>query len=81
MLPHLGLNLLHGHCNSPIAGHARAFDDGCLALRAMVFTPGDATTLTASRTSDRLTPQAIGEAVAEALIRAGAREMIDAIAH
>nr|WP_308129799.1 hydroxymethylbilane synthase [Kitasatospora aureofaciens] len=74
------LNLLRGHCNSPIAGHARAFEDGRLALRAMVFTPDGARVLTASRTSDQLTPQALGEAVAEALIRDGARELIDAIA-
>ncbi len=74
------LNLLRGHCNSPIAGYARAFQDGRLALKAMVFTPDGATLLTASHTSDRLAPQAIGKAVAETLIRDGAHDLIDAIA-
>ncbi|MEU4115831.1 hydroxymethylbilane synthase [Kitasatospora sp. NPDC028055] len=75
------LNVLRGHCNSPIAGYARAHEDDRLSLRAMVFSPDGATVITASRTSDRLTPPALGEAVAEELIQGGARELIDAIAH
>ncbi|MGK4584775.1 hypothetical protein [Kitasatospora sp. HPMI-4] len=47
----------------------------------MVLTPDGATVLTAGRTSDQLTPAAVGGAVAEALIRDGARELIDSIDH
>lgn len=46
----------------------------------MVFTPDGTRLLTASRASDQLTPPAIGKAVAETLVRDGARDLIDAIA-
>ncbi|MGW2541246.1 hydroxymethylbilane synthase [Kitasatospora sp. NPDC001574] len=78
------LNLLRGHCNSPVAGFARAFADGRLALRAMVFTPDGATVLDAAQATDTITPitpQALGQAVADQLIRRGARDLIDAITH
>ncbi|MGF1426519.1 hydroxymethylbilane synthase [Kitasatospora sp. LaBMicrA B282] len=75
------LNILRGHCNSPIAGFARAFGDGHLGLRAMVFSPDGATVLEAAQSAGQLDPEALGKAVAAALIRDGARNLIDSIAH
>ncbi|MFD4395385.1 hydroxymethylbilane synthase [Kitasatospora sp. NPDC058478] len=75
------LNALRGHCNSPIAGFARAFEDGHLGLRAMVFSPDGATVLEARQSAGQLSPEALGVGVAATLIRDGARELIDSIDH
>ncbi|MFF7635619.1 hydroxymethylbilane synthase [Kitasatospora sp. NPDC008050] len=75
------LHVLRGHCNSPIAGFARAFEDGHLGLRAMVFSPDGATVLEAAQSAGQLDPEALGKAVAATLIRDGARDLIDSIAH
>ncbi|MCX4746166.1 hydroxymethylbilane synthase [Kitasatospora sp. NBC_01287] len=74
------LNVLRGHCNSPIAGFARSFEDGHLGLRAMVFSPDGVTVLEARQSAGRLSPEALGKAVGAALIRDGARDLIDSIA-
>jgi hydroxymethylbilane synthase len=75
------LHVLQGHCNSPIAGYARAEKDGRLHLRARVFTPDGKTVLDAHEWAGPLTPEILGTSVAVALLRQGARDLIDAIPH
>jgi hydroxymethylbilane synthase len=73
------LHVLQGHCNSPIAGHANTEPDGRLSLHAKVFRPDGKTVLDAhEHDSD---PTTLGTSVALALLRQGAREVIDAIPH
>ncbi|MFD3453300.1 hydroxymethylbilane synthase [Streptomyces sp. NPDC058691] len=75
------LHVLQGHCNSPIAGYARAERDGRLSLRARVFSPDGKTVLDAHEWAGPLDPATLGTSVAVALLRQGARELIDSIAH
>ncbi|THA74480.1 hydroxymethylbilane synthase [Streptomyces sp. A0642] len=75
------LHVLQGHCNSPIAGYAQAEGSGELSLRAKVFTPDGKTVLNAHEWAGRLDPATLGTSVAVALLRQGARELIDGIAH
>ncbi|MDX6312460.1 MAG: hydroxymethylbilane synthase, partial [Streptomyces sp.] len=75
------LHVLQGHCNSPIAGYARAERDGRLSLRARVFTPDGKTVLDAHEWAGPLDPATLGTSVAVALLRPGARELIDGIPH
>jgi hydroxymethylbilane synthase len=73
------LHVLQGHCNSPIAGYARAEPDGRLHLRARVFTPDGKTVLDAHEWAGPLAPDILGTSVAVTLLRQGARELIDSI--
>ncbi|MFP3986412.1 hydroxymethylbilane synthase [Streptomyces sp. E11-3] len=75
------LHVLQGHCNSPIAGYAHTDDTGQLALRGQVFTPDGKRVLEATETAGPLDPDTLGMSVAVTLLRQGARELIDAIAH
>lgn len=75
------LHVLQGHCNSPIAGFAHAERSGGLSLRARVFTPDGKTVLNAHEWAGPLDPETLGTSVAVALLRQGARELIDSIAH
>jgi hydroxymethylbilane synthase len=75
------LHVLQGHCNSPIAGYAKAERDGRLSLRARVFTPDGKTVLDAHEWAGPLDPATLGTSVAVALLRQGARELIDTIPH
>ena len=75
------LHVLQGHCNSPIAGYARADRGGELSLRACVFTPDGKTVLNAHEWAGPLDPATLGTSVAVALLRQGARELIDGIPH
>ncbi|AXI80411.1 hydroxymethylbilane synthase [Peterkaempfera bronchialis] len=75
------LHVLQGHCNSPIAGLARAERDGRLSLRARVFSPDGKTVLDAHEWAGPLDSATLGTSVAVALLRQGAREVIDAIPH
>ncbi|GGW97277.1 porphobilinogen deaminase 2 [Streptomyces malachitofuscus] len=75
------LHVLQGHCNSPIAGCARVDRGGELSLRACVFTPDGKTRLNAHEWAGRLDPATLGTSVAVALLRQGAREIIDGIPH
>ncbi|GHF01292.1 porphobilinogen deaminase 2 [Streptomyces werraensis] len=75
------LHVLQGHCNSPIAGLARVDRSGELSLRACVFTPDGKTRLNAHEWAGRLDPATLGTSVAVALLRQGAREVIDGIPH
>ncbi|MFF5160257.1 hydroxymethylbilane synthase [Streptomyces sp. NPDC000348] len=75
------LHVLQGHCNSPIAGYAQVHRGGELSLRACVFTPDGKTRLNAHEWAGRLDPATLGTSVAVALLRQGAREIIDGIPH
>ncbi|MCZ4507072.1 hydroxymethylbilane synthase [Streptomyces sp. NPDC050597] len=75
------LHVLQGHCNSPIAGYATAARNGELSLRACVFTPDGKTQLNAHEWAGPLDPATLGTSVAVALLRQGARDLIDGIAH
>ncbi|WP_330330440.1 hydroxymethylbilane synthase [Streptomyces sp. NBC_00536] len=75
------LHVLQGHCNSPIAGYATTERTGELALYAKVFTPDGKTVLRAHEWAGPLDPATLGTSVAVALLRQGARELIDGIAH
>ncbi|WP_327434599.1 MULTISPECIES: hydroxymethylbilane synthase [unclassified Streptomyces] len=75
------LHVLQGHCNSPIAGYAKAERNGELSLRACVFTPDGKTVLNAHEWAGPLDPPTLGTSVAVALLRQGARTLIDSIAH
>ncbi|WP_052852316.1 hydroxymethylbilane synthase [Streptomyces avicenniae] len=75
------LHVLRGHCNSPIAGYARAERDGRLQLWGRVFSPDGKTVLDAHEWAGPLDPEALGMSVAVALLRQGARDVIDAIPH
>ncbi|WP_432586297.1 hydroxymethylbilane synthase [Streptomyces sp. HD1123-B1] len=75
------LHVLQGHCNSPIAGFAKAERDGRLSLRARVFSPDGKTVLDAHEWAGPLDPATLGTSVAVALLRQGAREVIDTIPH
>lgn len=75
------LHVLQGHCNSPIAGYAKAERGGDLSLRAAVFTPDGKTVLDAHEWAGPLDPATLGTSVAVALLRQGARDLIDTIAH
>lgn len=75
------LHVLQGHCNSPIAGFASTEPDGRLSLRATVFSPDGKTVLDAHEWGDPTDPVTLGTSVALALLRQGARELIDSIPH
>lgn len=75
------LHVLQGHCNSPIAGYAQVEGSGELSLRAKVFTPDGKTVLNAHEWAGPLDPATLGTSVAVSLLRQGARELIDGIAH
>ncbi|RAG81545.1 hydroxymethylbilane synthase [Streptacidiphilus pinicola] len=75
------LHALQGHCNSPIAGYARAEEDGRLSLRARVFSPDGKRVLAAHEWAGALSPDELGMATALELLRQGARELIDEIPH
>lgn len=75
------LHVLQGHCNSPIAGYAKAEPGGDLSLRASVFSPDGKTVYNAHEWAGRLDPATLGTSVAVSLLRQGARELIDGIAH
>lgn len=75
------LHVLQGHCNSPIAGYATSHRNGDLSLRACVFTPDGKTVLNAHEWAGPLDPATLGTSVAVSLLRQGARELIDTIAH
>lgn len=75
------LHGLHGHCNSPIAGHCHTAEDGRLSLTGMVFSP-DGGTFTRVHEEDRPNRAShLGARVADALNRQGARGIIAGIRH
>jgi hydroxymethylbilane synthase len=75
------LHGLRGHCNSPIAGHARFEREGQLGLRAMVFTPDGSRFVHSHERSSPDRAAGLGAHVAGDLLRKGARDLIDGIPH
>jgi len=75
------LHVLQGHCNSPIAGYAQVDRTGELSLRACVSPPDGKTRLNAHEWAGPLDPATLGTSVAVALLRQGARDLIDGIPH
>ncbi|GHF40224.1 porphobilinogen deaminase 2 [Kitasatospora xanthocidica] len=75
------LHVLQGHCNSPIAGYAKAEPDGRLSLRGRVFTLDGKQVLDAHEWAGALSPEDLGTSVALALKRQGAQELISSIPH
>jgi hydroxymethylbilane synthase len=73
--------VLQGHCNSPIAGFATTGADGELTLRGRVFSTDGKKVLEATEEAGCLDPATLGMSVAVALLRQGARELIDSIPH
>jgi hydroxymethylbilane synthase len=73
------LHGLHGHCNSPIAGHCTTDPDGRLSLRGMVFSSDGAQFVRAhlhAESADEAT--ALGSRVSTELLRRGAQTLINA---
>ncbi|TDC50676.1 hydroxymethylbilane synthase, partial [Actinomadura sp. KC345] len=75
------LHGLQGHCNSPIAGHARLERDGQLSLRGMVFTRDGARFIHSHEWSEPDKGEDLGAYVAGDLLRKGARDLIGGIPH
>lgn len=71
------LHTLQGHCNSPIAGYASTEPHGALSLRAMVFSLDGSHWLDAHEWGPADDPAALGVSVGAALLRKGARNLID----
>lgn len=72
------LRALNGHCHSPIAGYAIQESEGVLSLHGRVMSLDGSTVLEARESGADAT--ALGTSVAEALLRQGARELIDSLA-
>ncbi|WP_433120282.1 hydroxymethylbilane synthase [Micromonospora sp. CA-246542] len=73
------LRILQGNCHSPIAALARTEHDGHLSLRARVISLDGKTVLDAHEQA--ADPIALGTSVAAALLRQGARDLLDRAAH
>ena len=71
------LHTLQGHCNSPIAGYASTEPHGALSLRAMVFSLDGRQWHDAHEWGTVEDPMALGVSVGAALLRKGARNLID----
>ena len=71
---------LEGGCQVPIGGYAELVDDGAnIRLRALVGEPDGSQLLRAEQTGPVTDPEALGVAVAEALIAQGAKTILDRI--
>jgi hydroxymethylbilane synthase len=72
------LHGLHGHCNSPIAGHCTTGPDGQLSLRGMVFSGDGAQFVRAHLHADSADEAtALGSRVSTELLRQGANILIN----
>lgn len=72
---------LGGACQAPIAGHATRTADGQLRLVGLVGTPDGATLLRDELTGAPAEAEAMGIALADRLLAAGARELLAALGH
>jgi len=71
---------LEGGCQVPIGGYAELVDNGAnIRLRALVGEPDGSQLLRAEQTGPVTDPEALGVAVAEALIAQGAKTILDRI--
>jgi len=72
---------LGGACQAPIAGHATPQAGGQLRLVGLVGTPDGTTVLRDELTGPADAAAALGVALAERLLKAGARELLAALGH
>ena len=72
---------LGGACQAPIAGHATRTADGQLRLVGLVGTPDGVTVLRDEITGAASEASALGIALADRLLAAGARELLAALGH
>ena len=72
---------LQGGCQAPIAAFAEHQDEHRLRLRALVAEPDGSRVLRAERSGDRQDPEALGNAVAQALSAQGAGEILERLRH
>ena len=72
---------LGGACQAPIAGHATRLVDGRLRLVGLVGTPDGLTLLRDELTGPATDATAIGIALADRLLAAGARELLASLGH
>ena len=72
---------LGGACQAPIAGHATRLADGRLRLVGLVGTPDGLTLLRDELTGSASDAAALGTALADRLLAAGARELLAALGH
>lgn len=73
---------LGGHCQLPIAAYCAHGDQALTTLTARVGTPDGKNLLTSHCDANpKLSPQAMGEIVAEDLLKQGAQSILDAIEH
>lgn len=72
---------LGGACQAPIAGHATRLADGRLRLVGLVGTPDGVTLLRDELTGPASDAAALGIALADRLLAAGARELLAALGH
>ena len=72
---------LGGACQAPIAGHATRTADGQLRLVGLVGTPDGATVLRDEITGAPEAAATLGEALADRLLAAGARDILSALGH
>ena len=72
---------LGGACQAPIAGHATRMPDGRLRLVGLVGTPDGITLLRDELICPATDAEAMGIALADRLLAAGARELLAALGH
>ena len=75
------LHGLQGHCNSPIAGHARTEPDGTLSLLGLVFTADGGRFVRSHERAPAGKAAELGARVAGDLLRKGAGDLIAGIPH
>jgi len=69
---------LDATCHTPVAAYASLRDDGTLEIAAFVGLPDGSTWIRDTLTGDAGDPAGLGREVAERLLAAGAREVLDA---
>ncbi len=69
---------LDATCHTPVAAYASLPDDGALEIAAFVGLPDGSTWIRDSLTGDAGDPAGLGREVADRLLAAGAREVLDA---
>ena len=69
---------LSASCHTPLGAHALLAGDGRLRLRAWVGLPDGSAWLSDERCGEPAAAEALGEAVAQRMMRAGAEELLRA---
>jgi len=73
------LSVLGGGCQVPVGAYAVVSEDGVLSLRAVVSSPDGRTLVKRDGSGPAVDAAAIGHRVGEALLKAGAREILAAV--